>query len=111
MKITYDEATYILKYKEKHFLEKYGCVWDLHFDNPGQALLTCNFRWLLYILLFLPVHFIKMACCLWDGGLREFEIEPRMVHYIHEHSRNTSMVQEETRFGRMQKVWENNNNL
>ena len=41
--------------------------------------------WFAYLLIFIPVHIFKLFWCLWDGGLKEFEIEGRLItyHYLY----------------------------
>ena len=45
----------------------------------GGYYLTTEVKLLPYILLFIPVHLMGLAFCMWDGGLKTFEINPRLV--------------------------------
>ena len=78
MKITYEEAAYIRRYEQKHFMEKHFCDWYLEKT--------------------------KMFLCMWDGGLKEFGFEPRECH--HSCVMGFPSDDSSTMFGRFKEVWD-----
>ena len=35
----------------------------------------------LYLLILIPVHIVDLCLCLWDGGLKEFQFQPRPTRF------------------------------
>ena len=61
------------------------CVYTLEEVQKGTIKQEINIGWFTYLLMFIPVHILKLFWCLWDGGLKEFEIESRLItyHYLY----------------------------
>lgn len=77
-KITYKDFRHICNYKEAHPIQAM-----LTYTIPEYTESYCKVYgkmplWL-YILAFIPVHVVYAIMLLWNGGLKEFEICPRLV--------------------------------
>lgn len=105
-KITYDEAAYILNHDNPHNFEKFFCNHYLEQENKNNYAIHCYTKWWFHILIFPITALIHLIECLWDGGLKEFEFESRYVYTWHDCGGfNTLLDPDETRFGRMEKIW------
>lgn len=105
MKIKYEDAAYIRRYKKRHTFEKYFCKWFLVERSTNSGKMKMYVKWWAYILLFIPVHIAQACVCIWDGGLKEFSIEPRCV-YNDDIIGWPSYDGPETNFGRFKEVWD-----
>lgn len=80
-KITYTDFHKLAGYTKIHYLMRVTCSFY------GQDGLTyqiwAKMKWFWYILFFVPIHIAKLFYVLWDGGLRDFEIEPRWITTYH----------------------------
>lgn len=75
MKITYKQFREIMNYKKSHPIQallSYQLIVDV-----GVARITPYIPLWLYIVSFIPVHLFQAVLLLWDGGLKEFELQPR----------------------------------
>ena len=104
MKIKYEDAAYIRRYKKRHTFEKYFCNWFLADKSTNYGKMRMYVKWWAYIILFIPIHIAKVCACIWDGGLKEFSIEPRCVHYSN--IVGISNDGPNTEFGRFKEVWD-----
>ena len=102
-KISFAQANYILRRKEKHSFERLFCDWKINVTSPNTGYITCTIKWWVYALLFLPVHLVTFIYCLWDGGIKEFRVQSREVH--HYNSCGLTSDSAETQFGRLKEVW------
>ena len=61
------------------------CVYTLEEVQKSAIRQEINIGWFAYLLMFIPVHLFELFWCLWDGGLKEFEIEGRLItyHYLY----------------------------
>ena len=107
MRITFNEANYIMRRKKPHRLERMFCYWTIQKANNSSGWLYCYIKWWVYILCFIPAHALVFICRLWDGGLKEFRIEPREIHSFVIIGLTTDDTR--TEFGRFKFVWETNN--
>ena len=106
MKINHNEAAYILNYGQPHLFERFCCNHYLKQENKNSYTITCYAKWWFYILSFPVFTLIHLVMCLWDGGLKEFEFEPRQIYVWHDCGGfNTLLDPDETRFGRMETIW------
>ena len=105
MKIKYEDAAYIRRYKKRHTFEKYFCNCFLLNRNTISGDMKLYVKWWAYLILFIPLHIVKACACIWDGGLKEFSIDSRCVYYdsIIGWSENDGP---ETNFGRFKEVWD-----
>ncbi len=103
MKIKYEDAAYIRRYKKPHIFEKYFCNWFLVNRSKSSGGMRMYVKWWAYIILFIPVHIAKAFAYMWDGGLKDFSIEPR-VHYSNIVGLSNSGPN--TNFGRFKEVWD-----
>lgn len=104
MEISYNQAAYILRYKQNHWFEKHCCNWALCKQNENAMTLYCHVKMWIYILLFIPNCLIHLGWCLWDGGLKEFCIDPVQVYAWN--IVGFSKDDENTQFGRAKNIWE-----
>ena len=104
-KISYEDAVYIKNYKKNHWFEKYFCNWFINMKSPTCGEMKLYMKKWVYILLFIPIHLIVFGYCLWDGGIREFEINSRMLHFDNIIGL-TYNNDDSTSCGRFKKVWE-----
>jgi len=106
IKISYDEAAYILCYGDPYIFEKFFCNHYLKQENKNSYTIYCYIKWWFYILVFPITTLIHLAMCFWDGGLKEFEFEPRQFYAWHDCGGFNSLLDPiETRFGRMETIW------
>ena len=103
MKIKYDDAAYIRRYKKRHIFEKYFCNWFLVNKRENYGYMRMYVKWWAYIILFVPVHIVKICACIWDGGLKDFRIESRCASYSNIVGLTTDGP--ETEFGRFKEIW------
>lgn len=104
-KIRYEDAAFIRSYKKHHWFEKYFCNWFIDLENPNCGVMKLYMKRGIYAILFLPMHLIVLGCCLWDGGIKEFQINPRMM----KHNTIVGLTSDNdnsTSFGRFKMVWE-----
>ena len=73
MKITYDDAAYILGYKEDHPIRKHLLSWELRRLKSGGAEINGYVKWPFYILIFIPYIIASTVYNIWDVGLRHGE--------------------------------------
>ena len=104
MKIKYEDAAYIRKYNKRHIFEKYFCNWFLVNRSKSCGHMRMYVKWWAYIILFIPVHIVKVCAYIWDGGLKDFKVEPRCVHYSN--IVGLSNDGSNTEFGRFKEIWE-----
>lgn len=81
MKITLKEWLYIGQYHPVRESCRWMCVHTLEKDKDGggyrrKVVISLP----LYLLFFIPFHLINLFIVLWDGGLKEFEIQPRDIN-------------------------------
>lgn len=76
MKITNDDAIYILGYKKKHRFEAWFCNWTLESDT-----LICKMSWPSYIAMGIPCIVIEFFYCLFASGLLNFQLPSDLIHY------------------------------
>lgn len=107
IKISYDEAAYILNYGGSHTFEKFFCNHYLKQENKNSYTIYCYTKWWFHILIFPITTLIHLIMCFWDCGLKEFEFESRQVYAWYDCGfyDDTSLDPDETRFGRMEKIW------
>ena len=81
MKITHDQASYILGYKKPHRFAKYCGVWSVEPVEDGHYgyCISCKIKWWIYLLLIVPVSIIEAVLSMWDGGLRYYRPSNREV--------------------------------
>lgn len=104
MKIKYEDAAYIRRYKKAHWGEKYFCYWILKNRNDNYGHMNLYIKWWVYVLLFIPMVILNAMMCMWDGGLKEFSIEPRCA--IRNNIVGLTTDGSETEFGRFKEVWD-----
>lgn len=110
IKINYEEASYILNYNLPHNFERFFCNHYLTRNNANSYTISCYVKWWFYILAFPITAIIHLFICLWDGGLKEFEFETRWVYAWNDCGGfNTLLDPNETRFGRMENIWNRHN--
>lgn len=107
MKITYEEAAYIRRYKQKHFMEKHFCDWYIEMTNSCSGNMRLRVKWWFYIITFIPTHIIQTFLCMWDGGLKEFGFEPRECSCYCVVGRSSDGS--DTQFGRFKEIWDKYN--
>ena len=55
------------------------CLYTLIKEPDGRFKREQKIGWPLYLILFIHVHVLQLLWCIWDGGLKEFEINPRYL--------------------------------
>ena len=78
-KITRKEWEEIGKYNYAAKWLRPICCYSLIKEVDGQFKREQYISWPLYLILFIPVHIAQALWCMWDGGLKEFEINPRYL--------------------------------
>lgn len=79
MRISLKEWLYIGQYHPVRESCRWMCVHKLEKDGDGyrrKVAISLPF----YLLFFIPIHLINLFIVLWDGGLKEFEIQPRNIN-------------------------------
>ena len=80
-KVRYEDISYILQYKEKHFFKKWCCNhYILPKDNEGYCVYG-KMKLICYLLCFIPVHIVSFFVLIWDGGLKNFCIQSREIYH------------------------------
>lgn len=102
-KISYNDAAYILRYKDNHWFEKYCCNWYIKLNNPNEGYIRCEQKLWFYIVSFIPLNVIGFLFCLWDGGIKNYYIQPKVIHTFV--SCGLTNDDETTQFGRLKEVW------
>lgn len=81
-KITYKDAATLYCYKKNRPFERIGCNHYITDDTAYSIRVITKIKWLVYIALFVPACIFQAVALVWDGGLKEFQIEPRTIHNI-----------------------------
>jgi len=102
MKISYEDAAYILNYKKHHKFEKYGCNWEITMGRDVEGQIICSIKIWLYCLLFIPTCIFEVFLLIWDGGLKDFEIPDK---FIHRWQFVGSPKETDTTFGKLREVY------
>lgn len=79
MRISLKDWLYIGQYHPVQESCRWMCVHKLEKDGDGyrrKVAISLPF----YLLFFIPIHLINLFIVLWDGGLKEFEIQPRNIN-------------------------------
>lgn len=79
MKITYDEYSYIMNYKNKHTLQKLFCSFKVT-DKDEYYIVESNIKWIIYIITFIPIFIIEAFYAMWDYGLKNMPKPDRQTH-------------------------------
>jgi hypothetical protein len=103
-KISYNDAAYICRYKEKHFFERYFCNHYIWMNNPNEGIIKKDMKIWFYILTFIPICILQFVCLLWDGGIKHFEI-PSINIMAYNVTGLTSDNDDTTMFGRFKQVY------
>ena len=101
--ITYEDAAFILKYEKHHWFLHWFCDWFAQMYNNNEGAISCYLKWWAYILLFLPYCITQFFYLLWDGGIKDFEILPRLANFYH--MTGSTLEGDETQFGRLKIVY------
>jgi len=80
-KITLAQWTEIGKYNCASKWLRPLCKYTLYPSDGGNFRREQKIGWFAYLLLFIPLHILQFFYCCWDGGLKEFEIQPRFLSY------------------------------
>lgn len=78
MKITYQDYRYILNLQKPEIPSHRLLDYRVDIDEKRCTVKAFVPYWL-YIVLFIPCHLAQAICLLWDGGLKEFEFNPRQI--------------------------------
>lgn len=84
MRISYNEAAYILNYKQNHKFKRYLVAWTLKMSVLHGYIfyeVECKIAWWFFILSYIPVSIITLLWCMWDSGIKEYELYKRDVVY------------------------------
>ena len=73
MKITTKEYAYITNKNASPFI-----TYNLNKESWGYTIKK-RFKLIPYLIMFIPAHLIQLIVCLQDGGIKDFEIEPRTI--------------------------------
>lgn len=79
--ITLKDWTYIGQYNPARKWLRPLCSYSLEQLEDGGFRRIIKIGLIPYLLMFIPLHLLQALCCMWDGGLKEFEIEPRLLGY------------------------------
>lgn len=101
-RIRQKEWEYIGKYNPARKWLRPLCSYSLTKIEDG-FLRECKISWPVYLILFIPCHLLQALWCMWDGGLKEFEIESRLLGQddIKEHSGGNKGA-----FPKAKEIWE-----
>ena len=98
-KISYKDAAFIFNYQRKHPVEKYLCTWTAALDNNVSGRMKLNYKWWVYLILFIPISLVTFIYCLYDGGIRDFEFPKRLCDFYYLTGAPSEGA--ETQFGRL----------
>lgn len=82
MKITYEQAAYILDWMRPHKFARYCGSWNVGSgdeDGCHYYTLRCDIKWWIYLLMIVPVTIVEAIYSMWDGGLRGYRPSGRNV--------------------------------
>ncbi len=78
MKITYDQASYIMHYTEPHKFEHYFCNYTIKPLEDGYFI-SCDMKWIVFILLYIPMLIVELINCLIFEGIINYIMPTRNV--------------------------------
>ena len=78
MKITYDQASYIMHYTEPHRFQRYFCNWTVEPKDDGYYI-SCDMKWIVFILLYIPMLIVELINCLIFEGIINYIMPTRNV--------------------------------
>lgn len=70
MKITYDDAAYILNYRKKHWFQKWFCTFTVTPVDYGAYRIDCEIKTPVYIMLVIPYFILSVLWCIWETGIK-----------------------------------------
>lgn len=73
MKITYDDAAYILNYQKQHWFQKLFCTYTVTPIEDEMYMITCNIKIPVYVMLVIPYFIFSIFWCIWETGLKNGE--------------------------------------
>ena len=78
MKITYNQASYIMHYTEPHKFEHYFCNWTVEPKDDGYYI-SCDMKWIVFILLYIPMLIVELINCLIFEGIINYILPTRNI--------------------------------
>ena len=78
MKITYDQASYIMHHTQPHKFEHYFCNWTVEPKKEGYYI-SCDMKWIVFILLYIPMLIVELINCLIFEGIINYILPTRNV--------------------------------
>lgn len=78
MRITYNQASYIMHYTEPHRFQHYFCNWTVEPKEEGYYI-SCDMKWIVFILLYIPMLIVELINCLIFKGIINYIMPTRNI--------------------------------
>ena len=78
MKITHNQASYIMHYTEPHRFQHYFCNWTVEPKEEGYYI-SCDIKWIVFILLYIPMLIVELINCLIFEGIINYILPTRNI--------------------------------
>ena len=78
MKITHNQASYIMHYTEPHRFQHYFCNYTIKPLEDGYFI-SCDIKWIVFILLYIPMLIVELINCLIFEGIINYIMPTRNV--------------------------------
>ena len=78
MRITYNQASYIMHYTEPHKFEHYFCNYTIKPLENGYFI-SCDMKWIVFILLYIPMLIVELINCLIFEGIINYILPTRKI--------------------------------
>ena len=78
MKITYNQASYIMHHTQPHKFEHYFCNYTIKPLENGYFI-SCDMKWIVFILLYIPMLIVELINCLIFEGIINYILPTRNV--------------------------------
>lgn len=78
MKITHNQASYIMLYTKPHRFQHYFCNWTVEPKEEGYYI-SCDMKWIVFILLYIPMLIVELINCLIFEGIINYILPTRNI--------------------------------
>ena len=78
MKITHNQASYIMHYTEPHRFQHCFCNWTVE-PKEECYFISCDIKWIVFILLYIPMLIVELINCLIFEGIINYILPTRNI--------------------------------
>ena len=79
MRISYNDAAYILSYKKPHRLARICCTFEIVPTDYEGFRIQEYVKWPIFILAYIPAALLDFLACAWNGGVKYYTLPKRQI--------------------------------